>query len=199
MAIVRQTVINRTNRPSFNDSNNPLDPPPPYSEVSAAPVYSDYQQTSDFGVVTNNQTNIPNQRTNLIILEGSVLTPQTAPGLDHQSTIPCITSSDGGIRCFDKQLDNNPDDLLKFFLSHLKPHRQYIEIVGSHKEYVSTEDGSVIVTKVLDIFIRIDITALLPGWERMTCVPEKDCEGQSFKETLEEYCLSTNPLKELKL
>ena len=82
-------------------------------------------------------------------------------------------------------------------MSHLEAPKQHIEVVGSHVETYKDSDGNNQQRTVKDIFFTLDISHLVSqGWSQIACVPEKGKDPKTYREALEEYCKSTNMLKE---
>jgi hypothetical protein len=148
------------------------------------------------------QTEHPRNFDTSVIPLGNIVTPSTVTPLDRLSSIEPITASDGTKKCFDKALDNDPDELFRFFMSHLDSPKQYIQVSGTHKETRRVSNGKggtrTETRTVTDISFTIDVTAFVSnGWSQIACVPEKNKESKSYRETLEEYSNSKNLLKEL--
>ncbi|KAJ3190578.1 hypothetical protein HK101_008587 [Irineochytrium annulatum] len=133
------------------------------------------------------------------------------------STVPFKRTSAGCVETHDPILDSNPDELYRFFMTHLveKP-ALIVRITGSHTEsHTRTEtttnaDGSTsthTVTEtrtVTDFSFRMDASNYVaPDWERCVARARKnkpqDSDFGQWREVLEAYTSSTNQLKEIHL
>lgn len=165
----------------------------------APPAYSDFLSYSP-PAENENQTIYPVHFDTSIVPNGNILTPATVTPIDHLSTIACKNDSDGTLKCFDQALDSDPDELFRFFMSHLESPKQHIHVLGTHVETkrVKTKKGHRTERRtVTDISFTIDVTAFVSkGWSQIACVPEQGKASKSYRETLEEYCRSKNYLKE---
>jgi hypothetical protein len=180
--------------------------PPPQNFQTYAPISPvlgqapppTYEQFLNYNPPANarQEINYPIQFDASVIPKGNILTPTTAPPLDRLSNVPC-SPDDHGLECFDKALDDNPDELFRFFMSHLEAPKQNIHVTGTHQETYNDSDGNEKTKTVTDIDFIVDISHLVSqGWSQIACVPEEGKESKSYRDTLEEYCRSKNLLKE---
>ena len=161
-------------------------PPPPYEQFLSYQPPGNYKQEVVY----------PVQFDASVVPKGYILTPPTAPPLDRLSAIPC-RPDEHGLECFDKALDEDPDELFRFFMSHLESPKQHIVVRGTHERTYTDSEGNSKTETVTDISFIIDISHLVClGWSQIACVPEEGKQSKTFRETLEEYCKSTNLLKE---
>eukprot|EP00842_Homolaphlyctis_polyrhiza_P006756 jgi/Hompol1/7081/HPOL_005186-RA len=141
------------------------------------------------------------------IPQTNVLFPQNCPPLlNGPSSIP-IKTEGNEVFAFSSVLDHNPDELWRFFMSHIDKPGLVIAIRGWHREWrtrVVQRDGRTEIERyeedVTDFHFHLDAGAYVsPAWSRMVCMPRPGQVPQSYRTTIEEYTRSRNILKEIHL
>ncbi|KAL2912194.1 hypothetical protein HK105_206293 [Polyrhizophydium stewartii] len=187
-------------------------PPPRYEDVlaetvlsgdtapSAPPMPEDRLLQSDTGLP-------PDYFDVSIVPPGSILLPHAVAPLQESSAASWeLAAFHKGIESFDSRLQSNPDELWRFFLTNTAKPRMRIKIKGTHEEtrYVSEtkSDGTTTTTTkretVADFDISLDVTHhVCDFWSRIVCVPKRNHDPMTLRETIEDFTRSSNILKEI--
>jgi hypothetical protein len=101
-----------------------------------------------YSLTVNSQPNLSTQTISLphlsttIIPEGKIIMPGGAPLLDRPSSIEPFIKFDGSTKCFDPALDNDPEEVFRFFMTHLnRPKQLLLQITGTREITYRTSDG----------------------------------------------------------
>nr|KAJ3422240.1 hypothetical protein HK105_000599 [Polyrhizophydium stewartii] len=138
--------------------------------------------------------------------ETNILFPQQCPQLVSPSPVP-VKKEGYETFTFSRVLDNNPDELWRFFMSHLDRPGLLVRIHGYHHETrtrVVHEGASTRVetyqVQVDDFNFSLNASAYVSEqWSRLVCMPRNGKPPLTYRQTIEEYTRSRNKLKEIHL
>jgi hypothetical protein len=142
-----------------------------------------------------------------VIPQQSVLFCEDAVGLDQWSTAR-FEVKNGTIKTFDARLENNADEVWKFFLTHIGPPRLIVVMHGYHTEtqsetYVDSNGETQTRTKevdVTDFLLKLDCSRYVQSWKRMAAEPRSNNHRPlTIKETIDEYAQCEKSIKEIQM
>ncbi|KAJ3343441.1 hypothetical protein HDU91_000379 [Kappamyces sp. JEL0680] len=173
-------------------------PPPPYSlmvNYTESPTHPTHFEAPP---VYMDMSIIPRQ---MVLLAGQ------APPLDRPTVVTTTQSEAQGIYTFDPRLDQDKDELWRFMMCNLSNPRKVVRCAGTHTEtrhHTSVDkDGNTHhhtdQVTVTDFEFSLDLSGYIAGWSQIACEATNGHPQKSFNDTLEEYCQSTNKLKEIHL
>jgi hypothetical protein len=148
--------------------------------------------------------NTPSHETTLPEITDFSQIPQGHTLFNDGRTISRIRSpasfemNSSGIKTFDKLLDKDPEELWKFFISHLNKPKILIKIKGHHTETHYDTDNTTREEEVIDFEFQLDMTQYISdNWIKIQSEPRKAYPQKSYKESLQEYTQSDNKFKEI--
>ncbi|KAI9208892.1 uncharacterized protein BJ171DRAFT_437614 [Polychytrium aggregatum] len=150
-----------------------------------------------------------------IIPTGNIMLAKDCPPLGERSNAK-FEVKDSSIVSFDPSLQKNvyaswdmqllqPEELWKFFLSHLSKPTLLVHILGQHEEtyteVVHGDNGTRVETRsrtVTDFSFNFDVSHYIaPAWSRVVCIPKQGKPSQNYRQALEEFTFSSNIFKEI--
>jgi hypothetical protein len=141
-----------------------------------------------------------------VIPQQSVLYCEDAVLVDQQSTAK-YEIKNGKIKTFDSRLEENADEVWKFFLTHIAPPRLFIVMHGYHTEtrsetYTDSDGNSQTRTKevdVTDFLFKLDCSQYVQRWTRMAAEPRRNHRPLTIKETIDEFAQCQKSIKEIQM
>jgi hypothetical protein len=166
--------------------------PPSYDEAVAESINEHRNREEQFDF-----SSIPEQ---------TVLHFHNCPPLERPSTAEFEIKRAGKVMTLDPLLDDDVEQVWKFFLTHATAPRLHVELHGYHSEVQTetvtdsegrTETRSKTVD-VTDFLVKLDVSKYVcEKWYRMASEPRKNCQPLTIRQTLEEYAQCPNPIKEI--
>ena len=119
------------------------------------------------------------------------------------TTVKLLVSNTGNVLSHDPCLDENPELLFNYFLSHMEKPQLHVRFKGTHvesyTESITKRDGTVKHVQkdrtVVDFDFSLDLTMhILAQWTRLLCLENGQIAG-SWQEVLQSYTRSKNVFK----
>ncbi|KAJ3094171.1 hypothetical protein HDU97_008404 [Phlyctochytrium planicorne] len=151
-------------------------------------------------------------------LQGSLIPQRSYTYHYEQNQAPSgavVTRNSKGVLSDDEMLQANPEELYRFFMTHMEPPTISVKVVGSHDETTTTysthtdKDGNTHTTshtqthEVEDFSIEVDCGSLIATDFVVLALDERlqynEEDPNLFRTVLEEFTRSQNVLKEIHL
>ncbi|KAI8923915.1 hypothetical protein BC831DRAFT_468444 [Entophlyctis helioformis] len=137
--------------------------------------------------------------------ENTILYRHQVVPISGPSTVKVQRSAmHNNVESWDMVLDDDVDELWKYFVTYASKPLFFIKVTGTHVERrtVHSSNGTRTETRtVTDFRFELDVTEYVQDtWTRIVCVPSgAGDKPMTIREALETYALSTNKLKEINL
>jgi len=158
--------------------------PPPYnalvvSEGNDIALFQQYAPSFDYSTVPHSY----------------LVTPDQCPRVQPSTATFQV---DGHIKSFDPVLDKNPDEIWKFFLTHMMAPKVVFEVHGHHTVRRRGRKGKSHTHRVTDFRFSVAINRFInPQWSAILAKPDPIKGQRSFDEIIKEYAASNSTLKDI--